>query len=104
MRERSNGLETEVYYINNKDGGCEMKTYERKCRFCGVMFITDNAKKRCCSYECSYRYANSLTKSVGTYEHKHINTEKHLTNMCIEARKQGLSYGQLMARKYMAKG
>lgn len=72
-----------------------------KCRFCGIEFEPKTKKAKCCSYECSYRYANSLTKSIGFEEPAHKSTENQLTDTAIKARQENITYGQYQAMKYL---
>lgn len=39
-----------------------MEQIEKKCSFCGKVFITKSKIRKCCSSRCSHKYGAIITK------------------------------------------
>lgn len=80
---------------------------EKICLVCGKKFTTNRSTQKCCSKECSKKWSNARqAKYAGMYV-KHPTTQKYgrggenyeaIADIAIAARKEGLTYGQYVAK------
>ena len=75
----------------------------RKCEICGNEFTTNRTNTVCCSKECQIR---SNRKMNGESCLKYVKKKreqykgKSITEIAVEASKEGLTYGQKQAQEY----
>ena len=71
------------------------------CEFCGNEFTFERGRggrtPKACK-ECRYTNRDKYTRSATPEEPKR---ESQVTNIAVEARKLGLTYGQYQARKWL---
>lgn len=77
-----------------------MANNKRECKFCNLKFEPSCGAQKFCSEECRIRYNNSLRrKSKKTAKDKLL----PLAEICKRARKEGMTYGQYVAREKMCR-
>ena len=86
------------------------KPVELECVSCGRKFLDKNPRVKYCSDDCrrSMDALRSHAKTIPTTsaldrELARLRKESTINKVLKEAKKQGLSYGQMMARKYERK-
>ena len=89
-----------AYYWKDKNRGYRDGMYECTCLHCGKSFWAKDYRERLCSDECrKARKAYIKAMSLGRQTKVPRKNGKSLTDMAVEARKRGISYGKLMAMK-----
>lgn len=93
-----------------ENSGKDKFEHEKICIVCGKKFTTNRSVQKCCSKECSKKWSNvRQAKYAGMYV-KHPTTKKHgmggenyeaIADIAIEARKNGMSYGQYVAQMHL---
>ena len=74
--------------------------YQRTCIQCGKTFLSEDYRPRICSEECRrarYNYLKAKRNGSAVPKERPQNT---IVEVAVEARKSGISYGQMMARRY----
>lgn len=83
----------------------------RTCKICGKEFDTNGTPAKCCSKECmEVNRININKKCTQAYKERHFgkkkkrNTSREIIDITVEARKQGMTYGQYVAQMYLERG
>lgn len=81
----------------------------RKCEWCGQEYMPVNSRQKYCGTECqrkaqvaTWKKKSQDLKGVKQIKPKPVKKKSTLTEDAIEARRQGLTYGQYIARKQSA--
>lgn len=94
------------YYANLENA----QPIEKRCEFCGKKFTTKNPRVKYCSPVCrqksddAHKLRSEHTNNTSLdRELARLRKQSTINKVLKEAKKQGLSYGQMMARKYERK-
>ena len=83
-------------------------TEQRECKHCGKLFLPSGGAQKYCSKECcdeeakirdnANREQSEQNKKIREYLKESSKRRKILVNINAEAKKEGLTYGQYVAR------
>lgn len=72
--------------------------YERVCINCGNVFLANDYRERICSEKCR-RERKGVMETRRGERAPVLNHESTITEILLEGRREGLSYGKMMARR-----
>lgn len=80
----------------------------KQCKVCGKEFEADKHQRRCCSDECreinkkeNERIASLRYRELRMKKRKKAENQQKIIDIAVEARKQGMTYGQYVAKMYL---
>lgn len=86
-------------------------TEQRECKHCGKLFWPNSGHQKYCSKECCDKEAkirddrnraqSEQNKKIREYLKESNKRRKVLVNINAEAKKEGLTYGQYVAKNYI---